>query len=140
MAKRIALKDYIYVDGADLSDHARSVSFSSEHAQVDVSGFSSTGTDEFLAGNTTRSLEVEFFMDNASGSTFQTLWPLHRDKSSFPIKWRKDVSASVSATNPELRGNAQILTFPQSSTRGEVETATVTFTPADSTGFYWIYT
>lgn len=140
MAKRIALKDKIMCDNVDLSNHARSFSFTSEHEQVDVSGFSSTGNDEFLAGKTTQSVTVEFFMDDASGSVWQTLYPLHRDRTSFDFSYRPDQTASVSATNPELSGTVKILSMPRGATRGEVEVATVTFVAADSTGLLWAAT
>ena len=45
--KRVALYDYIAVDGVALSSFARSVQFSSTDEQVDVSGFNATGVDEF---------------------------------------------------------------------------------------------
>ena len=61
MAKRIALKDHITVDAVDLSNFARSVEFSSEHERVDVSGFTATGANEYLAGQTEQSISVEFF-------------------------------------------------------------------------------
>jgi hypothetical protein len=78
MSKRIALKDFIEVDGHDLSNFARSVSFSSEHEQVDVSGFNALGTDEFLAGKTTQSVTVEFFGSYGSGEVHDVLYHLHR--------------------------------------------------------------
>ena len=37
MSKRIALKDHVLVDSADLSNFARAVEFTSEHERVDVS-------------------------------------------------------------------------------------------------------
>jgi hypothetical protein len=130
MAKRIALKDLIMADGVDLSDFARSVSFSSEHEQVDVSGFNSTGSDEFLAGKTTQSVTVEFFGSYGTGEVHQTLYPLHRDKLTFDFVWRPDGSASASATNPELRGTVQAFTYGPGATRGDVDAFSVTFNAA----------
>ena len=127
MSKRIALKDFIEVDGVDLSDFARAVTFSSEHAQVDVSGFNSTGTDEFLAGATTQSVTVEFFGSYGAGEVHQTLYRLHRDKLAFDFVWRPDSSVAVGATNPELRGSVQAFTYAPGATRGDVDTFSVTF-------------
>lgn len=140
MSKRIALHDFIEVDHVTLSNFARSVSFSSEHAREDVSGFSASGSDEFLAGRTTQSFTVEFFGSRGSNEANQVIYPLHRDKTVFPVVWRAEVGDSVSATNPELRGNVQALTFNPSATRGEVETFTVEFTAADSTGLVYYET
>lgn len=134
MPKRIALKDLVEVDGQDLSGFCRQVGYSSEHAQEDVSGFSETGSDEFLAGRTTQSFTAEFFGSYGTNEVHQTLYPIHRDKSVVPIKWRPDKTADVSATNPELRGNAQILTYPPGATRGSVEAFSVTFSAADADG------
>jgi hypothetical protein len=140
MSKRIALYDYVEVDHVDLSNFCSAINSNSEHAREDVSGFSASGSDEFLAGRTTQDVTGEFFGSGGSNEAFQVLQPLHRDKSIFPIRWRKNVNAGVSATNPELRGNVQLLTFPQGATRGEVEKFSCTFTPADATGLVWYET
>lgn len=140
MSKRIALTDFVEVDHVDLSDFADSVNFSSEHAQEDVSGFNSSGRDEYLAGRTTQTLTVEFFGSYGSGEVHQTLYELHRDKSVFPIKWRPNQNAGASTTNPELRANVQLLTYSPGATRGDVDKFTATFTCADSTGFVFYET
>lgn len=134
MAKRIALKDYIGVDGHDLSDLARSVAFTSEHANVDVSGFNATGATETLAGQTTQSVTVEFFGSYGSGEVHDVLYHLHRDRSVFGFQWRPDQTAGASSTNPQLSGNVQALTYGPGATRGDVEAFSVTFTAADSAG------
>ena len=134
MAKRVALKDHVMVNSVDLSDHARAVTFNSEHERVDVSGFTATGANEYLAGQTEQSLEVEFFNDYASGSVHATLYPVHQARTVIPIEWRPDQTSPVSATNPQLEGNVQLLTYNPSATRGEAETWTATFTAADSAG------
>lgn len=131
--KRIALYDYIEIDQVSFaSGFVRSVSFSSEDEQVDASGFSATGVDEFLAGRRTRSVTVEFFMTRAANEVHQVLYPLHRDKTIFEFVWRANQNAAVSATNPELRGNVTLPSWIEGATRGEVETASLTFI-SDST-------
>ena len=137
MSKRIALKDLILVDGVDLSTFARSWSAPSEHAREDVSGFNSTGADEFLAGRTTQEATVEFYGSYGSGEVHQTLYPIHRDKDIVWLQIRPDQTAEVSAANPELRGNVQILTYGPGANRGDVEAFSVTFTPADEDGLVW---
>ena len=127
MAKRIALKDYVSVDNVDLSDFSSAVQFSSAHAQVDVSGFNSTGSDEFLAGATTQTVTVTFFGSYGSGEVHQTIYPLHRDKSVFAFAWRPDGSANASSTNPELRGNVQAFAYGPGATPGSVDSFSVTF-------------
>lgn len=134
MSKRIALKDFIEIDGHDLSSFARSVALQSEHEQVDVSGFNASGSDEFLAGKTTQSVTIEFFGSYGSGEVHDVLYHLHRDRTVFTLKWRPDQTAGVSATNPELDGNVQLLTYSPGATRGDADAFSATFTAADSAG------
>ena len=77
MAKRVALKDKVVVDGVDLSSFSRAVSYSSEHNRVDVSGFNATGADEFLAGNTVQQVTVTFFGAYGASESHAVLANLH---------------------------------------------------------------
>lgn len=140
MAKRVALFDYVECDNVDLSNFARSVEFSSEHQQVDVSGFSATGADEFLAGNTVQTVTVEFYGSYGTGEVHQTLYGLHKARTIFDFVWRPNVNAVVSATNPELRGSVQLLTYSPGATRGEADTFSATFSAADSDGLVFFAT
>ena len=137
MGKRVALKDHVTVDGIDLSNYARSVRSSSEHEQVDVSGFSATGANEYLAGPTTQSLTVEFFGSYGAAEVHATLEPIHRTREIVPIEWRPDQTAPVSATNPQLEGNVQLFVYSPGATRGEVDTFEATFMAVDSAGLTW---
>lgn len=134
MSKRIALKDFIEVDGHDISNFCSAVAFSSEHAQVDVSGFNLTGANEYLAGQTTQSVQLTVFGSYGAGEVHDVLYRLHRDRTVFTFKWRPDQSAAVSATNPELQGNVQALTYAPGATRGDAESFQVTLTAADEAG------
>jgi hypothetical protein len=140
MSKRIALKDFVAVDGVNLSQFARAVTFSSEHQRIDVSGFNATGTDEFLAGNTVQEVTVEFFGSYGVGEVHATLYPVHAARSIVAFNWRPDQTASISATNPELRGNVQVLSYSPGATRGDVEAFSVTLTAADTSGLAFVST
>lgn len=140
MSKRIALKDYIEIDGHDLSTFFSQFGFSSQHAQEDVSGFSSSGNDEFLAGKTTQALTGQVFGAYAANETWDILWPLHKNKTVFAVKWRTDSSLPVSATNPQLEGNAQILDWAPGATRGSVDSFPVTLVAGDAAGFDYVET
>jgi hypothetical protein len=140
MAKRIALYDWIEIDGVDLSEYARSITLSSEHERVDVSGFTPSGANEYLAGQTEQSVEIEFFGSYATGEVWRTLYPIHRDRDTATFEWRPNQNAAVGPTNPELRGNVQLLTYSPGATRGEAETFTATFTAADSSGLVYFQT
>jgi hypothetical protein len=138
VAKRIALKDAVFVDAVDLSNFARNVEFSSEHAREDVSGFNPTGANEYLAGQTEQEVTVEFYGSYGAGEVHQTLYPLHKNRTICAIKWRPDQTAPVSATNPELRGNCQILTYAPGASRGDTDTFEVTFSAADAAGLAFV--
>jgi predicted secreted protein len=134
MPKRVALKDHVSLDSVDISTFCRAVTFSSEHARIDVSGFNPTGADEFLAGNTTQSVSIEVYGSYGSGEVHQTVYPIHATRDIVPFEWRPDQTASVSATNPQLEGNVQVLTYSPAATRGDAETYTVELTAADASG------
>ncbi len=133
MSKRIALTDYVEVDGVDLSNLCRSVSFESTDDQVDVSGFNPTGASEFLAGNRVRQVTVEFYGTRGANEVHQVLFPIHDGRLTATFKWRGLGESAVSATNEELRGLVKILTYPEGGTRGDAETQTVTFIQASAT-------
>jgi hypothetical protein len=140
MPKRIALKDSVMVDDTDLSNFSRSVRLQSEHARIDVSGFSQTGADEFLAGNTTQSVTVEHYGSYGTGEVHETLYPIHKNREIVPFAWRPDMTAPASATNPELRGNVQVLTYNPGGTRGDADTFEVEYTAADEAGLEFFTT
>jgi hypothetical protein len=134
MPKRVALKDSVMIDAVDLSNFSRAVTFTSEHDRVDVSGFNATGASEYLAGLTTQSVSVEFYGAYGAGEVHATLYPLHKNRTIAAFKWRPDLTTPVSVTNPELRGNVQVLTYSPAATRGDADTYTVEFTAADAAG------
>jgi hypothetical protein len=140
MSKRVALKDSVKVDAVDLSNLSRAVRLSSEHERVDVSGFSATGANEYLAGPTEQSVTVEFYGSYGAGEVHATLYPLHKNRTTCVLAWRPDQTAVVGATNPELRGNAQVFSYGPGSTRGETDTFEVTFNSVDAAGFQFFTT
>jgi hypothetical protein len=140
MPKRIALKDSVLVDAVDLSNLARDVKSTSEHSREDVSGFSATGRNEYLAGPTEQSVDVEFYGSYGTGEVHETIYPIHKDREIVAFAWRTDQTSPASATNPELRGNVQVYTYNPGATRGDVDTFTVTFNAADENGLEWFTT
>lgn len=136
MPKGTALKDYVEVDGEVLSNFARAVVFSSEHERIDVSGFSASAFNEYVAGTTEQTLTVTFYGGYAVGETYDVLWPLHKNRTVFTIIWYPDQTAVVGPGNPQLSANVQLLTFGSPNrTRGEAETFDAQFTCADDIGF-----
>jgi hypothetical protein len=137
--KRIALNDYVEVDGVDLSTFFHRIGFTSDDEQIDVSGFNATGSDEILPGKRTLSVEADVWVSDASNESKQVLYPLHRDRTVFNFAWKKSRS-SVSATNPELRGSVRLPTWTEGATRGEGETTALTFVSDPSNPLEWYAT
>lgn len=140
MPKRIALKDFVSVDAVELSEFARKVEFESEHERIDVSGFNATGANEFLAGQTTQSVTVEFYGSYGTGEVHQTLYPIHSTREVVAFAWRPDQTAAVAVTNPQLEGNVQVLSYKPGGTRGDADTFEVEFTAADAAGLAFVTT
>lgn len=134
MAKSIALTDLVEVDGTNLSEFAHTWDPQSEHTEVDLSGFNSTGVDETLLGNTVQSATVEFWW---SQEVHDVLYPAHRDKSIVTLKHRNDQNASASGSNPELSGNVRVQNYNPAAARGAGRTFAVKFVPADATGLVY---
>jgi len=140
MPKRVALKDNVTVGTNDLSDFAHSVRLSSVAERVDVSGFNPTGTQEFLAGQLTQSVTVDFYGAYGTGETHQILYPVHQNRTIIAFKWRPDGSSPVGVTNPELRGNVQLLTYEPGAARGDADTYSCEFTACDAAGLAFFTT
>ena len=132
MAKRIALTDYVELDGVDLSNFVHRVTFTSDDERIDVSGFNSTGASEFLAGTRVREVEMDVWIARGSNETHQVLYPLHKNRTEFDLVWRADGASNVGATNPELRGTVVLPSWSEGVSRGEADTATLTFVAADA--------
>ncbi len=138
-SKRIALKDYVEVDGVDLSLYCRSVAFSSVDERVDASGFNSTGADEFLAGRT-REITCEFMNSRAANLVHQVIYRLHDEKVEFDFEWRADSTAGASSTNPALRGTVILPEYQEGAVRGELEVLSLTFVSQGDAGLEFSYT
>lgn len=141
MGKFLMKEVSVVIDGVDLSDHCFSVDTPSEKERVEVSGFNEEGTREYLAGNREDTVTLGVLQDFAAGSVHATLYPIYRDDEVVPIAIRHLSSQAVSATNPQLTGNAQMLSYNGLS--GELNARaemTVNLIAADSAGLVWSIT
>ncbi len=132
MAKRVALKDQISVDGVEISNFVRAVGFTSTDDRIDASGFNDTGASEFLAGTRVQEVTLDIIMGRGTNEPHSLLWPLHNGRLDFDFLWRADGSAAVSATNPELRGTVALPEYAEGATRGELEVQSLTFVASDA--------
>lgn len=140
MAKFLMQDCFISIDGNNLSDHAFRLSTPSERERVEVSGFNSTGNREYLAGNKEDSVEIGFLQDFAASEVHDVLVDIYQNQTTVAIIIRP-TSAAVSAANPALTGNVQLLSYNgldgEKGARAEIA---ATFIPADSAGLVWAST
>lgn len=140
MAKFLSTDWKVVVNGVVLSDHAFDVQIADEKDRVDVSGFSPTGTREFLPGLSDQSVSVQFLADfkaAAAGAVHATIYPLYSGGSSFPFFVQPDSDVGTSATNPIYGGTAQVFSYPMGATLNERAEQTVEFAPAPNSTFAW---
>lgn len=137
MAKTRLTDVSVVVNSVDLSNHAFSIDTPSVRERIDVSGFNSAGTKEYLAGNKDDQIVVGFLQDFAASSVHQTLQPLYQNQTEFLITIMP-TSSAVSSTNPKFSGSAYLLEYNGLS--GEINNRseiTATFVTSNSTGFAW---
>lgn len=137
MGKFLLTDVYVEIDGHDLSNNAFNIDTPSSRERVDVSGFNPAGSKEFLAGQKEDSVTVQFLQSFDASSVHDILNDIYQNQSSVYLRIRP-TSAAVSATNPELHGNVQLLEYNGLS--GELNARSemsVTFTPSDAAGIVW---
>jgi hypothetical protein len=110
MAKLIHQSDYISVNSVDLSYWGFNIDVNLQKDQVEVTGFNSTGTKEYLPGNKDEEIVASFRQDYGNGGPDQTLWPLYNGGSAFPIAVRP-TSGSATNTNPVYSGSATLYEY-----------------------------
>ena len=139
MAKFLANDVKVYINGQNLSAHADSVDTPEEKEQIDVSGFSTTNTREFLPGLADQTIEIEFLQDFASNKVHAVLQPLYAAGSAFAMFVQPDSDAGTSATNPIFGGTASLYQYNGlgGASLGEPVKITATFKPAPGASFSW---
>lgn len=118
----------IVINSVDLSDHVKQVSLTYEADMLDETAMG-TLTHKMKPGLLNWSLEIEFFSDFAAAKVDATLYPLV-GAAAFPVTVAP-VNTTISATNPEYRGNAVVATYPLiSGSVGDMATSKITFKPS----------
>lgn len=138
MSKFLLTDVKVVVNSQDLSSHAFNVDTPATKEQVDVSGFSSTGTREFVPGLSDETITIQFENDFAAASVHATLQPLFQSGSAFPIYVQPVSSLGTSATNPLFGGSATLYDYNglSGALNARSET-TATFKPAPGSRFSW---
>ena len=131
----------VMVGTTDLSSHAFNVDTPSEKEQVDVSGFSATGTREYLPGMADQTIEVQFENDFAASQVHATLQQMFANGTIQVVYVQPDATAPVSATNPAYGGQASLFSYNglSGALNARSET-TATFKPAPGSSFQWAAT
>lgn len=138
MGKFVNTDVKVVVGTTDLSDHAFNVDTPSEKEQVDVSGFSPTGTREFLPGLADQTIEVQFLQDFGSNSVHAVLNPLYTSGTQFVVFVQPDSDAGTSDVNPVYGGTATLYSYNGlSGGLNERSEVTATFKPASGSTFSW---
>lgn len=133
MAKQILRNAVITVNGVNLSDHASSVTITTEYDDVDLTSFGAT-LREHSKGMGDGSIEIEFFQDFAAASVDATLWPISQGTTAVPVTVKAD-SAATSATNPLYTMQGLLMNYsPLAGSVGEASTTGVTFQNGAQTG------
>lgn len=134
MGKLVLRDASITVDGVDLSDHAASVTITSEFDLVESTAFGALYKSNLL-GMGDASIEIEFHQDFAAASVDATLWPLHQSGETFAVTVTP-AAGVVSATNPSYTLPEAVLPSfsPLAGEVGELSTTTVTFQNAGQQG------
>jgi len=122
--KKIARHDKITIDGTDVSNSFRTFGRPSEDSQEDVSGFSTTGNDEFLPGTRAQRFEGEAFYTEELASVVE---PLYKNRTSTTVTWQPD--GLVDSTREIYSGTGTIPEFSPTDERGSVMTFNFVFLP-----------
>ena len=137
MAKFAATDVSVTINSQDISDWCVSVDLPDSKAQIDVSGFNSTGAMEFVPGARDQTVILGVLQDFGGTKIHQLLNPLYTGNSAFAFSI-KPTSAAVSATNPQFTGTANIYEYDglnaQLNARAEI---TVTLKPASNSVWAW---
>lgn len=127
--KLIARSDKVIIGSTDVSNSFRQFAYNSSHAKEDVTGFSTTGTKEELAGVTTQAFSGEAFYTEELAAQIE---PLHRARTPVYISWQPNGLAD--ATREIYSGTCIIDEFGPANTVGSVSTMPFTATPSTSAG------
>jgi hypothetical protein len=137
MAKGAATDWKVVANNVNLSSWAFDVSIDDTKDRLEVSGFSPTGTREYVPGLAEQTVTVQMRNDMGAGGPFATLRLLYEGGSVFPFFVQRDSDAGTSATNMIYGGSASMYSFPMQATLNEVEEVSYEFAPASNSSFTW---
>ena len=116
MSKFLLNDGYVLIGTYDLSNYAYSLDTPSKKEQVDVSGFNSTASKEYLPGPREDTITIGFLQDFTRGTAgpHSVLWTIYSTGATFTFDIRSvspTTNSTVSTTNPALRGTASLYEY-----------------------------
>jgi hypothetical protein len=137
MAKFAATDVYVLVNAQNISDWCFSVDAPDSKAQIDVSGFNPTSSQEYVPGTRDQSIALGVLQDFGSTQVHSLLNPLYVNNTIFTVELRP-TSGARSATNPWYGGSAQMYEYDglnaQLNNRAEIQ---LTLRPASGAVWAW---
>ena len=137
MAKGAATDWKVVANGVVLSTWAFDVQIDDSKDKLETSGFSPTGSRDYVPGLAEQTVTVQFRNDLATGGPFATCVKLYEGGSVFPFYVQRDSDAGTSTQNPIYGGTASMYSFPMAATLNEVEETSFEFSPSPNSAFYW---
>ncbi len=112
------------VNSVDLSDHVTAVTINRTFDELEVTAMGDSG-HKFVKGLEASSITIDFFNDEATGKTLQTLQSVWGTNTTVTVK---QTSAATSATNPLYTMSCLVNnTTPVNGAVGDLSTQSVTW-------------
>ena len=114
----------VKVNSVDLSDHVTAVTLNRNFDELEVTAMGDSG-HKYVKGLEASSITIDFFNDEATAKTLQTLQAVWGTSTTVTVK---QTSATVSATNPLYTMSALVNnTTPINGAVGDISTQSVTW-------------
>jgi hypothetical protein len=123
MPKFVLRDAHFMINAVDLSDHVKQIELTIEATEVDVTSMGNSGYSSQLPGMKKWQATVTMFNDFDAAKTDATIFPL-AGGAVVPVIFRPVKATAISATNPEYRGDASVLSYAPIS--GSVNEAAMT--------------
>lgn len=125
----ITLHDRFELDSVDYSNLCRGWTVESANGQIEASGMSVSGIDEFLDGSRASAVNVTLKYTSALNAA---VWAIHRDRDVVPFELQPH--GLIDATREIWYGNVSIPEYPPEAARGDLRIVTIRLTPGDEDG------
>lgn len=130
MAKYVLTNASVVLNGVDLSDHVRKVSFVVTLGGADAAAMADVEDYGMPATRKVSDISLEMYQDFAASKVYATLQPLWTNRSTFNAVIKNDAGANA-PTNPQFTIPVFIRTFPVvDAARGDGSMTTVVLAPA----------